>query len=193
MHVRAVILVGTIVIVLVVSGGYVLALRSVPATCTYPAPIISLPVSLRAAGELEQPLPLVNGNVDATSATEAIQTMYPDIAAPLALPEIREQPLRQSAPPVIVIPFRSQVGTNHVEAVLVFAVSCSNEAYFSTAENWQRGPNAKSPPVSSYIQVSAQQAKDLLHVSSPLRLVYRNNPLNPLWEDPRTGMRTSAR
>ena len=126
------------------------------------------------------------------SATEAIQTMYPDIAAPLALPEVHEQALSRSSPPVIVIPFRSQVGTDHIVAVMVFAVSCSQEAYFRTAENWQRGPDVQSPPVSSYIQVTQQQAAEKLG-GAPVILEYGTNPLQPLWKDRSTGRSMYAR
>ncbi len=192
-HARAIVLTGAILLAVVISGGYVLAIRSVPSSCSYPAPTISLPVSLRAAGELDQPLPLVNGEVDTASATEAIQTMYPDIAAPVALPEVRELPRAASSPPVIVIPFRSQVGTDHVVAVMVFAVGCSNNAYFSAAENWQRGPDAQSPPVSSYLQVTESQAERTLGTRGPLVLVYGADPLHPSWKDPQSGRSAAAR
>lgn len=168
----------------------VLAVRSRTGGCEGAPPLPNLPAQLRSLGDFDQPYDATVPQSLSAAALQAASALHPDLAAATSVGRPLE--ITAVAPghhDAIVFPLGTQPGagggTAVVEGIAVFLRACGDQAYFSTVDDLAAAPPAAFPAV------SRDRAMHLLGIDDP-ELVYTTTPLQPRWQDPRTGTSVPA-
>ena len=159
--------------------------------CASPAPLPQLPAQLRSLGNFDQPYDATQPRSLQDAALEAAAALHPNLAAATSLGAPLEiAAVDPSRPAAIVFPLGTNPGANglprSIAALAVFLRSCGDQAYFSTVDDLSPSPPAAFPGVSQ------DRAERLLGVTTPPDLVYTASPLQPRWQDRRTGASVPA-
>jgi hypothetical protein len=168
----------------------VLAARSRTAGCSAAPPLPDLPAQLRSLGDFDQPYDAGMRRTLEDAALKAASALHPDLAAATSLGEPVEiaalDPARHDA---IVFPLGTNPGPSGVPrsivGLAVFLRACGDQAYYSTVDDLAAAP----PP--AFPAVSRDRAARMLGTSDP-QLVYASTPLQPRWQDRRTGASVPA-
>jgi hypothetical protein len=175
------------ILVVVLAGLSVAAVRSRTPGCAVAAPDNPLPEQLRTLGEFNQPYEAgdLRGPVD--GAVHAATALHSDLAGarpdqPVSIPAA--QPAVYDA---LVVPLSetngAPAGIRRVVGLAVFLEDCSGRAYFSDVVDLLHVDPSILP--ARFPTLTADQARAQLGART-VRLVYRSTPVQPVWEDPST-------
>lgn len=181
MGVRARLIALATVLALLLATAVVVLLGSRTPGCTVVAPRPALPPALRALGDFDQSYDVSNGPALEDAAARAAAVLHSDLIGALPQPPVPEAAGQANSPDAVVVPLRSPRSTAQAGGALaglvVFLRDCQGAAYFATVED----DATAQPPLQQFPSVGRDQAVALLGGAAP-RLVYRTDPLHPLWE-----------
>jgi hypothetical protein len=107
--------------------------------------------------------------------------LHSDLIGAVPQPPVPEAAAQPNSPDAVVVPLRSPRSTAQAGGALaglvVFLRDCQGAAYFATVED----DATAQPPLQQFPSVGRDQAVALLGGAAP-RLVYRTDPLHPLWQ-----------
>jgi hypothetical protein len=166
--------------------------RSRTAGCTVPPPEPNLPAPLRTLGELTQPLDPADQRALADASVRAATALHGDLAGARADTVVREAATGSAQHDALVVPLslEAQAGQRRVVGLVAYLLDCSGRAYYHDVDDLLRTNPGILP--TRFPTVSAEEAAALLGSKGPPRLVYRDTPFKPLWQDAATGRSLSA-
>jgi hypothetical protein len=176
-------------------GGVILGValaRSTTSGCTVPAPSINLPPPLRSLGELSQPFDLKDPRSLTDASVRAATSLHSDLAGAGADGIVHEAAAGSAQHDAVVVPLsvaQGSTGQRRVIGLVAYLLDCTGRAYYDdTLDLLLSNPGALPAhfPVVTQAEATAQ-----LGTPQP-RLVYRDTPFNPLWQNQSTGATVNA-
>jgi hypothetical protein len=180
-HPRVLVLTGVLAAV-VVALVVALAHSRTPG-CSVAPPDVNLPPQLRSLGEFAQPFDTADQRTLTDAATRAATALHSDLAGAAPIGIVREAASGGAAHDALVVPLAvSSTGQRRVVGLVAFLLDCGGRAYYDDVDDLLRTDPSILP--TTYPTPSAEQAAIQLGIATTPRLVYRDTPFHPLWEDP---------
>ena len=167
--------------------------RSRTPGCSVAPPELNLPPQLRTLGEFDQPFDVNDSRTLADAAVRAATALHPDLAGASVSGEVRETAVAPAQHDAVVLPLSissGSAGQSRVVGLAAFLLDCGGRAYFFDVDDLLRtDPTAQA---TSFPRVSAAEAGSQLGISGQPRLIWRDSPFAPLWQDPASGRSVKA-
>jgi hypothetical protein len=166
--------------------------RSPTAGCTVPAPPINLPAQLRSLGELSQPFDLADPRSLADASVRAATSLHSDLAGASADGVVREFATDGAQHDGVVVPLsvaQGSTGQRRVVGLVAYLLDCTGRAYYDDTLDLLRSNPAALP--AHFPVLTQSEAATQLGTAQP-KLVYRDTPFAPFWQNPSTGATVSA-
>jgi hypothetical protein len=180
--------------ILLVAGvilGVALA-RSPTAGCTVPSPAINLPAQLRSLGELSQPFDLADPRSLVDASVRAATGLHGDLVGASADGIVRESAGDGARHDAVVVPLsvaQGSTGQRRVIGLVAYLLDCTGRAYYDDTRDLLLSNPGALP--AHFPVISQSEAATQLGTAQP-KLVYRDTPFAPLWQNPVTGATVSA-
>jgi hypothetical protein len=159
--------------------------------CAVAPPDLNLPPQLSSLGEFSQPFETSDQRTLADAATRAATALHSDLAGAAPTGVVREAATGGAVHDALVVPLaESSSGQRRVVGLVAFLLDCGGRAYYDDVDDLLRTVSSILP--SMYPSPPADQAATQLGIAATPRLVYRDTPFHPLWEDPASGRTVPA-